>query len=150
MLGLFSIVSWQTVTGLIAVLIGIPSLILAYEKVSVKPKEVGSGKQDSKVKNFHRKETIFVTPDNGYSYEFELMKGNHLKGEISSDGPIDIYFVDDENFDKWDKNRRFDSEDCNEGVLETNIDYEVPREGTWYLIIENNGRKSVRVKVLLY
>jgi hypothetical protein len=54
------------------------------------------------------------------------------------------------NFDKWNRDKSFDYEDSNEGILETNIDYLVPTKGTWYLIIENNGRKSATVKVQLY
>lgn len=117
---------------------------------------VASGKkeqtQNSPVeeKEVLRKETIFVSPTDGYSYELELTRGDHLRGEIVSDCPIDIYFVDEENFDKWNKNRNFDYENCNEGVLEANIDYIVPIKGTWYLIIENNRRKSATVKVRLY
>jgi len=58
--------------------------------------------------------------------------------------------VDEFNFDRWNRDKSFDYEECNEGVLETNIDYLVPKKGKWYLIIENNGRKSAIVKVLLY
>jgi hypothetical protein len=102
-------------------------------------------------KEFLRKETIVVSPSKGYSYEFEFTKkGDHLKGEISSTSNIDIYFVDEFNFDKWNRNKSFDYEDSNEGILETNIDYLVPARGTWFLIIENNGRKSATVKVQLY
>jgi hypothetical protein len=102
-------------------------------------------------KEFLRKEKIEVTPTNGYYYEFEFSKGDRLKGEISSTSRIDVYFFDEFNFDKWNRGRKyFEPEDSNEAVLETNIDYEVPVKGTWYMVIENNGRKSAAVKVLLY
>jgi len=101
-------------------------------------------------KEILRKETIVVSPANSYYYEFEFKKGDNLIGEISSNSPIDIYFVDDFNFDKWNRDKSFDEEYSNEGVLGTNIDYLVPTKGTWYLIIENKGRKSATVKVLLY
>jgi hypothetical protein len=102
-------------------------------------------------KEILRKETIVVKPSKGYSYEFEFTKkGDHLKGEISSTSSIDIYFVDEFNFDKWNRNKSFDYEDSNEGILETKIDYLIPAKGIWYVIIENNGRKSATVKVHLY
>ena len=107
-------------------------------------------KPSAEEKEFLHKETIVVSPSHGYSYEFEFMKRDHLKGEISSTSRIDIYFVDEYNFDKWDRGRSFDYEDCNEGILETNIDYLAPAKGTWYVIIENKGRKSATVKVQLY
>jgi hypothetical protein len=108
-------------------------------------------KPSAEEKEILRKETIVVSPSKGYSYEVELMKGEHLKGEISSNSCIDIYFVDEFNFDKWNRGKKsFDYEDSNEGILETNIDYVAPKKGKWYLIIENNGRKSATVKVRLY
>lgn len=149
-LGLFSLITFDVAAILIAVFIGIPTLIT---QVRVKPKEEEKEhKQEVKVeeKEILREETIRVSPQNACYYEFELKRGETLKGEISSDSAIDIYFVDKSNFKKWDKDKTFDSEDCNESVLETKIDYEVPKRGTWYVLIENNGRKSAKVKVCLY
>jgi hypothetical protein len=98
-----------------------------------------------------RKETILVNSSDSYYYEFDLTKGDHLKGEIASTSPIDVFFVDEFNFDKWNRGRRyFEPENSNESVLETNIDYVAPKKGKWYVIIENNGRKSATVKAQLY
>jgi len=156
-LGLSSIVTWEIVAVLITASIGIPSLILTYEKrraeVSVKPKKESREQEQGIIAEEKRilcEETVQVSPVYGCYYSFELKRGEHLKGEIISDSSIDIYFMDSTNFKKWDKDRTFNYEDCNESVLETKIDYVAPRKGTWYLIIENNGRKSARVKVCLY
>lgn len=119
--------------------------------MTAKPKE---GKKEQGLtlekKDALREETILASPNGDYFYEFELAKDDHLKGEIVSTERIDIYFVDSINFDKWDRGVRFDCEDCNEAVLETKIDYLVPKKGTWYMLIENNGRKIAKVKVHLY
>ena len=149
-LGLSSVVTWQFVAVLIAVSLGIPSLILTYEKLTSEVRVKSKEEKREQEKEIVREETIHVSPRYGYSYEFELKRNEHLKGKISSDSPIDIYFVNDINFKKWEKDRKFNSEDCNESVLETMIDYVAPRKGTWYLIMENNGRKSAIVKVCLY
>ena len=148
-LGLFSIITWEVVAILVAVLIGIPTLIT---QVNVKPKEEREQEQEVKTeeKEILREETIRVSPQDAYYYVFELKRGETLKGEISSDSHIDIYFVNSTNFKKWDKKRTFSFEYCNESVLKTKIDYEVPKRGTWYLLMENNGRKTAIVKVLLY
>lgn len=129
------------------VFIGIPALIT---QVNVKPKEQSEQEVKPKERDILREETIRVSPKDALYYEFELKRGENLKGEISSDSHIDIYFVDNTNFKKWDKDRTFDFEYCNESVLETKIDYEVPKRGTWYLLMENNGRKTAIVKTLLY
>jgi hypothetical protein len=98
------------------------------------------------------RERVVVAPSEGYSYQFEgLVKGDHVRGEIASTSPIDVFFMDEFNFDKWDRGRRyFEPEDSNNSVLETTIDYATPRKGKWYVIIENKGRKSATVKVHLY
>ena len=149
-LGLFSVITLEVVAVLVAVFVGIPTLIT---QVNVKPKEK-ERKQEQEVKweekGILREETIRVSPQDAYYYEFELKRDENLKGNISSDSPIDIYFVDNTNFKKWDKDRTFYHEYSNESVLETKIDYVVPKKGTWYLLIENNGRKTAIVKVFLY
>lgn len=148
LLGFFLIITLEVVALLVMVFIGIPTLIT---QVSVKPK---GGEQEQEVKpeekEILREETIRVSPQDAYYYLFELKRGEILKGEISSNSHIDIYFVNSTNFRKWDKDRRFDSECSNESVLKTKIDYEVPKRGKWYLLMENNGRKTAIVKVLLY
>ena len=150
LLGLFSVITLEVVALSVMVFIGIPTLMT---QVNIKPKEE-ERKQEKEVKNekkeILRDETIRVSPQYVYYYEFELKRGEVLKGEISSDNHIDIYFVNSTNFKKWDKKRTFDFEYCNESVLKTKIDYEVPRRGTWFLLMENNGRKTAIVKVCLY
>ncbi|MGA2308665.1 MAG: hypothetical protein ABSG57_03835 [Candidatus Bathyarchaeia archaeon] len=153
-LGLLSIIVWQIVAVLIAVSLGIPSLVLNHERlkleVTTKPKEGGKEQVTLEKKDTPLEGTILVSPKGGYSYEFEyLAKGDHIKGEIVSTERIDIYFVDNINFDKWNRDVGFDFRDCNEDVLETKIDYSVSKKGTWYVLIENNGRKVAKVKVHL-
>ena len=152
-LGLLDVITWQIVPVLITVSLGIPSLILTYEKltseVKVKPKE---NKQEVKTeeKEILREETIRVSPTDEFFYELELTRGDNLKGIISSSSHINIYIVNEANFKKWEKDKKFTCEYCSESVFETKIDYVVPRKGTWYLLIENKGRKTAKVKVLLY
>ena len=150
LLGLFSVIAHEIVAILIAVFVGIPTLIT---QVNIEPKEE-EREQEQEVKTEEkevmREETIRISPDHVHYYVFELERDDTLKGEISSDSHIDIYFVNSTNFKKWDKGRTFDSEYSTESVLETKIDYEVPRKGTWYMLMENNGRKTAIVKVFLY
>ena len=158
LLGIFSLATWEVVAVLVAVSLGTSSLLLAYEKltseVSVKAKEK-ERKQEQEVRTEEKvilqEETISIPPEAGSYYDFQLKRGKHLKGEISSDVPIDIYFVDNTNFRKWQKEIDFNYVYCNEWVLETKIDYVVPKKGTWYLLLDNNDeRKPALVKMGLY
>ena len=147
-LGFFSVVSWEIVGVFIAVSLGIPTLIA---QVKVKPKEKEQ-EQEIKLeeKIILRDETIRVRPHCYHFYELGFTRGENLKGTVSSSNHIDIYFLNVTNFKKWEKDIKYHSEYCTESVFETNIDYVVPRTGTWYMLIENNGRKTAKVKVLLY
>jgi hypothetical protein len=120
--------------------------------VSVSPKEKKQAEKPlTEEKEVLRKETIVVAPSDSYYYEFDLSRGDHIKGEITSTSAIDVLFVDELSFDKWNRGRKyFEPENENNSVLETNIDYIAPKEGKWYILIENNGRKSATVKVHLY
>ena len=150
LLGLFLVIELEVVALLVAVFIGITTLI---SQLNVKPKEdKREPKQviETEEKEVFKDETIRASPDHAYYYEFELERDDILKGEISSTSHLDIYFVNKTNFKKWDKERDFNSECSNESVLKTKINYEAPRSGTWYLLMENNGRKTAIVKVYLY
>lgn len=149
-LGLFSVIALEGVAVLVAVFIGIPTLIT---QLNVKPKKK-ERKQEQEVKteekDILREETLRVSPKDAYSYELELKRGGVLKGQISSDSHINIYLVNSANFKRWNRDRTFHSEYTNESVLKTKIDYEIPKRGTWYLLMENHGRKTAIVKVYLY
>jgi hypothetical protein len=105
--------------------------------------------QDEK-KEILRKEKIVVDASNGYDYEFDLIRGDHVKAEIQSTSPIDIFFADEVNDDKWNRAVAFEYVDSNESVLETTIDYVAPKKGKWYVIIENNGEKPAIIKIQFY
>jgi hypothetical protein len=101
-------------------------------------------------KEILRNEKIVVDAGNGYDYEFDLIRGEHVKAEVESTSPIDIFFADEVNDDKWNRGKAFESEDNNESVLETTIDYVASKKGKWYVIIENNGEEPATVKIQFY
>jgi len=144
----FSLVTWEMASVLIAVFLGIPTLL---SQIKTKPTEK-EHKQEVKTegKKILRDETIRIRPNCYHFYELGFTRGENLKGTMSSNSHIDIYFLNVTNFKKWEKDKEYHSEYCSESVFETKIDYVVPRKGTWYVLIENNGRKTAKVKVLLY
>jgi len=144
----FSLVTWEMAGVLITVFLGIPVLL---SQVKAKPKEK-EHKQEVKAeeKEILHEETIRVSPKQDVYYDSQLVRGDNLKGKISSSSHIDILIVNQTNFKKWEKDKTFYYEYYTESVFETTIDYVVPRKGMWYVLIENNGRKTAKVKVLLY
>ena len=79
-----------------------------------------------------------------------MEKGNPLKGQIKSTYPVDVYFLDEKNFEKWNKEKNHDCEGCYESVLNAEIKFDVPKDGTWFVTIENNGRRTAKTRVMLY
>jgi hypothetical protein len=147
-LGFFSIINWEIATSLIAVFIGIPTLL---SQVKVKPKEK---KHEQKVEAENRRslqEEVMCTmgKDANY-YDFDMKRGELLQGEISADVPLNIYFMNITNFKRWDKDKDFAFEYGTENVYETKINYAVPRKGTWFLAIENTGTMEANVEVRLF
>lgn len=83
-------------------------------------------------------------------YDFELLKGDRVKGEIVSDAPIDVWFLDEENFDRFDRRKSFDEEDGTEAVYETKPDFEACRKGSWLVVIDNKNKTSAKASVNLH
>ena len=128
---------------LIAISLGAPALIAQLT--------TGSSRLDNKKHGkYLRNEIISVSPTNVYYYELELEKNKTLKGQIKSTYPVDVYFLDEQNFKKWDKEKNYDYEACHESVLSAEIKFEVPKSGTWFVTIENNGRSTAKTRVALY
>ncbi len=112
------------------------------------PKPTNNAEEE---KEFLIKETIVISSEDNHSYELELTKGDHLKGEILSSEKIDICFLKEENFESFEEDTDFLAEYCHEAVLETELDYFVPHTGTWFLVLINDyPDRSAKVKVRLH
>jgi len=109
-----------------------------------------AGKPDLNNENIVLNEKVSVPSSENLVFDFELARFEQLKGEISSTGPIDIYFLDQANYNKWSKGGcYFESKDSKKGILKSPIYEMAPSMGTWYLIIENNNNEEVTIEVLL-
>lgn len=95
-------------------------------------------------------ETILLRKDEFLYYDFKLKKGDNLKGEISSESPIDIFILDEKNFEKVFKGKSFEDKYGSEDVLQTKIDYVESSKGTRFFVMINRGKTHTRVTVNLY
>jgi len=112
--------------------------------IGIKPKEI-----DVKSRKTY-KETISIEPRKYSFYEFKLLRGNKVKGEVTSDTPIDVFFVDEQNFDKFDRGVRFDAADGTEGIYDSTPEFEAPRKGIWIVVLGNMNKTPAKVKVNLF
>jgi hypothetical protein len=113
------------------------------------PVETLSG-EVSKGKQIVANETLSIKKKEFQQYIVRLKRGETLRGEIHSDAPINIYFMDESNFGKYIGDKRFYPEDGKDDFWEGSIEYSAPRKDVWFLVLENEGKESVKVKVYLY
>ena len=94
-------------------------------------------------------ETISIEP-RGYSfYEFRLSRGDKVKGEVTSDTPIDVIFLDEKNFDRFDRGVRFEPTDGTVAVYESKPEFKAPKKGVWIVVLVNKNKTPARAKVNL-
>ena len=95
-------------------------------------------------------ETIAVGRKEYAFYDFKLMRRDKVEGKIISGEPVDAWFLDEENFDKFCRGRYFEPEDVNQSIYEAKIEFRARKKGLWFVVIENSQRASAKVKVNLY
>jgi len=144
-LGIYSVVPWAwSVAPIILTLFG---FFLDYWFKDEKAKSIELRREEKR--NVILDRTVRVGSDGAY-YDLIFKKGDHIRGELSSDNPMSFFFVDERNFFKWERNRTFDYEYGSEDIFKASIDFVVPKRGTWYLLLEMSGRQSAKAKAYVY
>jgi len=159
-LALLNILNYVVAGLLVTATIGIVGWILSYsskQRESSIPKEakkitkgVVESEQIPQSKRIVANETVSIKKKEFQQYIVTMKRGDILKGEIKADGPISIYFMDGLNFDRYFRDKGFEYEYGSEDFWEGSIEYSVPRKDEWFLILENEGKESIKVKVYLY
>jgi len=157
-LGFLMLVPWEVSSILVTVLIGIPSLILAYLSIKerksakeVKPLEKAlerheQGQQAQTI----LEETCVVDAENYVFYDLELKMGQELKGEISSDERINFFFLTKYGLARFENNEDFSYEYGSDSVLKSKVQFTYPKTGKLYLVIENEGKDQATVDIHLF
>ena len=95
-------------------------------------------------------ETIALSRKDFAVYDFSLIRGDKIEGEIVSDEPVDVWFFDKRNLDRFLGDRSYVPEDVSMGIYEMKIDFKAPKKSLWFLVIEHPHKTSTKVKVHLY
>ncbi len=131
-----------------------------YRRVKIKEKQLPvdyleeptpkiASKKPNKPRGKQYDETTLVKSHEYSSYAFTLSAGEKVVGRINSDEPVNILFLDEKNFDKFDRDVSFDIEDEKEPAYEVKIDFHASTGGVWFVVVENNNKTSTKVKVQL-
>jgi hypothetical protein len=126
--------------------------VMAHDSnVTIYSSEQKENKKNLVGKEMLWKETRVIRPSKSWIYQVDLDEGEYLKGKITASHPIDIYLVTYYNYEKWKKGNSLRSEYSDQDILETEIDYFIPMDSTWCLILENKDSTiPTEVRVHLY
>jgi len=91
-------------------------------------------------------ETKIVKAEGHEQYDFDVESGERLRISISSDVPISVYIVDEDNFRRFDSNGTFDY-DGQEYVTRWNGVFTCEETGEWTLILDNEGDEDAKVDI---
>lgn len=111
---------------------------------------LGSLAQPASKQRVIAEEVISIKARDHAYYYYKLSKGSKLKGEISSDVPIDVLFLDEKNFDRFERKRNFETEDATVDIYETKVAFVAPKKGNWFIALNNGKKTPAKVKVHLY
>ena len=97
-------------------------------------------------------ETFVIDAQSYTSYQFTLLEGEYLDVSITTqEGPVDVIILDSNNFFKYDDETSsaefYEYDDLYENVIAKNLQFIVPTDGEWYLVIENNNNFDVVINV---
>ena len=97
-------------------------------------------------------ETFVIDADTYTSYQFTLLEGEYLDVSIKTqEGPVDVLILNSNNFFKYDDETSsaefYEYDDLYENVIAKDLQFIVPSDGEWYLVIENNNNYDVVINV---
>ena len=97
-------------------------------------------------------ETFVIDAESYISYQFTLLEGEYLDVSITTqEGPVDVIILNSNNFFKYDDETSsaefYEYDDLYENVIAKDLQFIVPTDGEWYLVIENNNNFDVIINV---
>jgi len=76
-----------------------------------------------------------------------LDEGVEVIGEVTANGEVNLYILDQDNLNSLDVGEEFWSETGEEAVEKGTLRFTATEKGKWFLIVENADTKDVSVTV---
>jgi len=155
-LGFTNILNWVVVGVLSTATIGIVGWIINYlskpREKTILSEDTGKKLEREQLKQpkIILEETCLVKSKDYVFYDLDLDANETVKGEITSDETINIYFLTKYSFRSFENGEQFSYEYGAESVLKKKIDFKPSKTATWYLVIENEGKNKATVNVNLF
>lgn len=93
---------------------------------------------------------VKVISGNGYTfYPFHMGKKGLLKVNFASKLPIDLTILSGDEFERFEKDKRYDYEDYRDSVKRASFDFRAPKTSVWYVLFENHNKSEAEVQITL-
>jgi hypothetical protein len=84
----------------------------------------------------------------GYvSYDVQLEQGKSMTYEVTANGRVNFYLLDDDNLTSLDLGEEFWSETGEEDTDKATLEFKAPHNGKWFLVVENTETREVSATV---
>jgi hypothetical protein len=83
------------------------------------------------------------------SYDVQLEQGKSITSEVTANGRVNFYLLDEDNLTSLDLGEEFWSETGEEDAEEATLEFKPPQSGKWFLVVENTETRDVSATVNL-
>ena len=81
------------------------------------------------------------------SYHVQLEQGRSITCEMTANGRVNFYLLDEDNLMSLDLGEEFWSETGEEDTEKATLEFKGPQNGKWYLVVENTEARDVSATV---
>ncbi len=81
------------------------------------------------------------------SYDVQLEQGKSITCEVTANGRVNFYLLDEDNLASLDLGEEFWSETGEEDTEKATLEFKAPQNGKWFLVVENTETRDVSATV---
>jgi hypothetical protein len=81
------------------------------------------------------------------SFDVELDQGKSITCEVTANGRVNFYLLDEDNLTSLDLGEEFWSETGEEDIERATLEFKAPASGKWFLAVENTETREVSATV---
>ena len=81
------------------------------------------------------------------SFDVQLEQGKSVACDVTANGRVNFYVLDEDNLTSLDLGEEFWSETGEEGTEEATLEFKAPANGKWFLVVENTESRDVSATV---
>jgi hypothetical protein len=81
------------------------------------------------------------------SFDVQLDQGKSITCDVTANGRVNFYLLDDDNLTSLDLGEEFWSETGDEDTDKATLEFKAPQNGKWFLVVENTETREVSATV---